>query len=157
MVTGTPACNAVPVAEMFRRVVAAVPAADERQVELDLLPQPLAVDGDPEQVARLLVNLLENALRHTPPEGWVTLGAREAGGMVADLEKHLVARGLKLIAPPVGARFAVDEVILGGKGEPEVVVAGGTEHVGRPGKTAQPLPVGNSHSGSTRTSSPFST
>ena len=57
-------------------------------------------------------------------------------GMVADLEKHLVARGLKLIAPAVGARFAVDEVVFGAKGEAEVVVAGGTEHAGRPGKTA---------------------
>ncbi|HYH63446.1 MAG TPA: beta-ketoacyl synthase N-terminal-like domain-containing protein [Urbifossiella sp.] len=57
-------------------------------------------------------------------------------GMVADLEKHLVARGLKLITPAVGARFAVDEVVYGGKGEAEVVVAGGTEHAGRPGKTA---------------------
>lgn len=56
-------------------------------------------------------------------------------GMVADLEKHLVARGLKLIAPPVGAKFAVDEVVFGAKGEAEVVVAGGTEHAGRPGKT----------------------
>ena len=38
-------------------------------------------------------------------------------GMVADLEKHLVARGLKLIEPAVGAGFAVDEVIFGAKGE----------------------------------------
>ena len=57
-------------------------------------------------------------------------------GMVAELEKHLVARGLKLIAPSVGARFAVDEVVFGAKGEAEVVVAGGTEHAGRPGKSA---------------------
>jgi acyl transferase domain-containing protein/NAD(P)H-dependent flavin oxidoreductase YrpB (nitropropane dioxygenase family)/NADP-dependent 3-hydroxy acid dehydrogenase YdfG len=48
-------------------------------------------------------------------------------GMVADLEKHLVARGLKLIEPAVGAGFAVDEVVYGTKGEPEVLVAGGTE------------------------------
>jgi NAD(P)-dependent dehydrogenase (short-subunit alcohol dehydrogenase family) len=61
-------------------------------------------------------------------------------GMVADLEKHLVARGLKLIAPAVGAGFAVDEVIFGAKGETEVVVAGGTEHAGRPGK-AVPAPA----------------
>ena len=61
-------------------------------------------------------------------------------GMVADLEKHLVARGLKLIAPAVGAGFAVDEVIFGAKGETEVVVAGGTEHAGRPGKAA-PAPA----------------
>src|SRR5207302_4998270 len=48
-------------------------------------------------------------------------------GMVADLEKHLVARGLKLISTEIGSRFAVDEVIFGGKGEPEVLVAGGSE------------------------------
>jgi len=53
-------------------------------------------------------------------------------GMVADLEKHLVARGLKLIEPAVGAGFAVDEVIFGPKGEPEVVVAGGTETAPKP-------------------------
>jgi len=55
-------------------------------------------------------------------------------GMVAELEKHLTARGLKLIAPSVGAGFAVDEVIFGAKGEPEVVVAGGTETAAKPGR-----------------------
>jgi hypothetical protein len=47
--------------------------------------------------------------------------------MVADLEKHLVARGLKLITPDVGARFAVDELSWGEPGPAEVVVAGGRE------------------------------
>ena len=62
-------------------------------------------------------------------------------GMVADLEKHLVARGLKLIEPAVGAGFAVDEVIFGAKGEPEVVVAGGTEHAPKPLATrSRPAP-----------------
>lgn len=66
-------------------------------------------------------------------------------GMVADLEKHLTARGLKLIEPTVGANFAVDEVIYGAKGEPEVVVAGGTEQAARPGRVAPaeaPVAVG---------------
>ena len=58
-------------------------------------------------------------------------------GMVADLEKHLVARGLKLIEPGVGANFAVDEVIFGTKGEPEVVVAGGTETAPKPKRVAE--------------------
>jgi len=58
-------------------------------------------------------------------------------GMVADLEKHLVARGLKLIEPGVGANFAVDEVIFGTKGEPEVVVAGGTETAPKPKRAAE--------------------
>ncbi|WP_161967675.1 type I polyketide synthase [Fimbriiglobus ruber] len=53
-------------------------------------------------------------------------------GMVADLEKHLVARGLKLIEPAIGAGFAVDEIIYGAKGEPEVLIAGGSEQTARP-------------------------
>jgi NAD(P)-dependent dehydrogenase (short-subunit alcohol dehydrogenase family) len=53
-------------------------------------------------------------------------------GMVADLEKHLAARGLKLISTEVGSRFAVDEVVYGAKGEPEVLVAGGSEQAARP-------------------------
>ena len=57
-------------------------------------------------------------------------------GMVADLEKHLVARGLKLIAPAQGAAFAVDELVYGHKGEPEVVIAGGTEQMSRAKRTA---------------------
>jgi hypothetical protein len=61
--------------------------------------------------------------------------------MVADLEKHLVARGLKLIEPAVGARFAVDEVIFGAKGEPEVLIAGGTEQPARPDHSAEPQDV----------------
>ena len=60
-------------------------------------------------------------------------------GMVADLEKHLVARGLKLIEPSVGAGFAVDEVIFGAKGEPEVVVAGGTENASKAKPKAEPV------------------
>lgn len=63
-------------------------------------------------------------------------------GMVADLEKHLVARGLKLIAPAVGAGFAVDEVIYGTKGEPEVLIAGGSESAARPVKAkSEAVPV----------------
>jgi acyl transferase domain-containing protein/NAD(P)H-dependent flavin oxidoreductase YrpB (nitropropane dioxygenase family)/NAD(P)-dependent dehydrogenase (short-subunit alcohol dehydrogenase family)/acyl carrier protein len=71
-------------------------------------------------------------------------------GMVAELEKHLVARGLKLIAPAVGAGFAVDEVVYGAKGEPEVVVAGGTEAPARGAKVPSapgadvPVPTGPS-------------
>ncbi len=64
-------------------------------------------------------------------------------GMVAELEKHLVARGLKLITPEAGAKFAVDEFVFGRKGTPEVVFAGGTEQAAQPGRTpTAAVPVG---------------
>jgi NAD(P)-dependent dehydrogenase (short-subunit alcohol dehydrogenase family) len=62
-------------------------------------------------------------------------------GMVADLEKHLVARGLKLISPAVGAAFAADEFALGRKGTPEVLFAGGTEAPAKPARAAEPTPA----------------
>jgi NAD(P)-dependent dehydrogenase (short-subunit alcohol dehydrogenase family) len=66
-------------------------------------------------------------------------------GMVAELEKHLVARGLKLIDPATGAAFAVDEIVYGPKGQPEVLIAGGSEQAARPARTTgseQPQTVG---------------
>jgi NAD(P)-dependent dehydrogenase (short-subunit alcohol dehydrogenase family) len=55
-------------------------------------------------------------------------------GMVADLEKHLVQRGLELISPETGPVFVVDELLHGRKGEHEVVIAGGTEQTARPAR-----------------------
>jgi NAD(P)-dependent dehydrogenase (short-subunit alcohol dehydrogenase family) len=66
-------------------------------------------------------------------------------GMVADLERHLVARGLKLIEPSLGAGLAVDEIVFGAKGEPEVLIAGGTEQAARAtrsGASKEPQTVG---------------
>lgn len=53
-------------------------------------------------------------------------------GMVADLEKHLVRRGLKLISPEEGPRFVLDELRHGQKGESEVVIAGGAANLVQP-------------------------
>jgi NAD(P)-dependent dehydrogenase (short-subunit alcohol dehydrogenase family) len=53
-------------------------------------------------------------------------------GMVADLEKHLVRRGLKLISPEEGPRFVLDELRHGRKGESEVVIAGGAANLVQP-------------------------
>jgi hypothetical protein len=47
--------------------------------------------------------------------------------MVADLENHLVRRGLRLIAPDEGPRLLVDDLLFGRKGESEVILAGGAE------------------------------
>lgn len=55
-------------------------------------------------------------------------------GMVADLQKHLVQRGLKLISPTEGPKFVVDEILFGSKGEAEAIVAGGADHMARPAR-----------------------
>jgi NAD(P)-dependent dehydrogenase (short-subunit alcohol dehydrogenase family) len=57
-------------------------------------------------------------------------------GMVADLEKHLTQRGLKLISPAEGPAFVMDELLHGRKGHGEVIIAGGAEQAARPARAA---------------------
>jgi NAD(P)-dependent dehydrogenase (short-subunit alcohol dehydrogenase family) len=58
-------------------------------------------------------------------------------GMVSDLERHLTARGLKLISPEEGPQFLIDEINHGRKGQSEVMVAGGAEKVASPARSGQ--------------------
>jgi malonyl CoA-acyl carrier protein transacylase len=57
-------------------------------------------------------------------------------GMVADLEAHLVRRGLRLISPEEGPQLFVAELLHGRKGESEIIVAGGAEALARPTQPA---------------------
>jgi NAD(P)-dependent dehydrogenase (short-subunit alcohol dehydrogenase family) len=58
-------------------------------------------------------------------------------GMVADLEKHLVQRGLRLVSPEEGPALLVEELLHGRKGESEVVLGGGAEFLVQPGVPAR--------------------
>jgi len=61
------------------------PAAREKSVELirEALPPALAVKADPRALEQVLVNLLDNAVKYTPPGGRVTLAAaRSPEGVV---------------------------------------------------------------------------
>lgn len=46
---------------------------------LDILPDLPRIAGDGDRLAQVFVNLLDNAIKHTPPGGQVTLSARPAG------------------------------------------------------------------------------
>jgi len=62
--------------------------ADDRKVRLKLDAQPVPIVlGDEGRLTQLLVNLLDNALAYTPPEGMVTLRLRpEKGEVVIEVE-----------------------------------------------------------------------
>jgi signal transduction histidine kinase len=47
------------------------------------VPADLPAEGAPEQIQRVLFNLLQNAIRHTPPDGSVTVRAEITGEHVA--------------------------------------------------------------------------
>jgi len=62
-------------------------------------------------------------------------------GMVAELQRHLEAKGLKLIKPEVGANLLINELLYGKKGDCEVIIAGGAEHIVQPIRTKVEIAV----------------
>ena len=60
-------------ADEFRANGSAVP------VSVDVEPRSLLGEGDPDRVHQVMTNLLENALRHSPPGGRVDVSARPVG------------------------------------------------------------------------------
>jgi signal transduction histidine kinase len=78
----TPYLAPISVCALLRRA-ADRPAAPGDPVILLRLPEgDLQVAGDTDHLTRLLTNLVENAVRHTPAAGEVTLSARQDGAQV---------------------------------------------------------------------------
>jgi len=51
-------------------------------VQIDVADEVGMILGDPQHLQRLITNLLDNALRHTPPDGRITLKARREDGVI---------------------------------------------------------------------------
>src|SRR5262245_63111580 len=52
------------------------------RLTVEVEPETLALDGDAERLHQVVANLVENAVRHSPPEGEVLLRATAAGPAV---------------------------------------------------------------------------
>jgi signal transduction histidine kinase len=77
--------EAVRLAELIDETLAALtPDAEEHSVLLSAqIPPGLApAQANPEKLQRVLANLLQNAIHHTPPDGTVLVSARRADGAV---------------------------------------------------------------------------
>jgi signal transduction histidine kinase len=75
----------VELGELIGDTVAAMRApAEQKGIALatDLPPGGVVAEADAEKVQRVLFNLIQNAIRHTPPDGTVTVRAHPAHGEV---------------------------------------------------------------------------
>ncbi|MCE5324300.1 HAMP domain-containing protein [bacterium] len=69
--------------DLFDNVLAVVRRTEnDAKVTVDVADSTGLILGDMEHLNRLVINLLENALRHTPSDGEVTLSAQRRDGMV---------------------------------------------------------------------------
>jgi PAS domain S-box-containing protein len=88
----------IDVASVVSEVVGAVDengAMDGHNVEVDLPPEPLAAEADPDKVRQVFSILVENALRYSPAGGKVIVGARRNADRV---EVRVVDEGMGIPA-----------------------------------------------------------
>src|SRR5205814_10419536 len=64
-------------------LTAVEPQAKQRGIEVRIdVPPAIAVKADPKALDQILVNLIDNGVKYTPPEGHVWVEAREVGDAV---------------------------------------------------------------------------
>jgi two-component system OmpR family sensor kinase len=97
--------SALDLGSVLEEAVAAVSRPGAAPVTLALPPAPVLIDGDADHLVRVFVNLLQNAIRHTPAEGQITLSARAVGDeavvRVTDTGEGIAPEHL----PHLGERF----------------------------------------------------
>jgi signal transduction histidine kinase len=95
------------------------PLAGERRIESQL-EEPLLMNGNPDELHRMIRNLLENAVRHTPEQATVELTARRDGDQ-ALLEVLDDGPGI-----PAGIEDQVFDRFVRGEGPADTIGGGGS-------------------------------
>lgn len=75
-------CEATDLAPLIRRTIRGITAAAEQEsitVAEDVVENLLIVNADPQRLSQVLGNLLDNAVRHSPQGGTITVRATNAG------------------------------------------------------------------------------
>ena len=67
-------------AEVARRAVATFVANPGLNRQIDVTTEPVWVDGDPDRLQQVLTNIINNAVKYTPPGGHVSVTLKAHGG-----------------------------------------------------------------------------
>jgi signal transduction histidine kinase len=110
-------CDLAEIAGNAAAEVAAV--LGDRQLAIDN-GRPLEVDGNPDELHRMVLNLLDNAVRHTPPGARVELRLSRSGG---DAVVEVADDGPGI---PAGLRDQVFDRFVRGDGPADTAVGGGS-------------------------------
>jgi signal transduction histidine kinase len=111
------ACNLAEIAANAAAEVA--PTVGERELRIEN-ERPLWVDGNPDELHRMVVNLLDNAARHTPPGSRIELRLRGAG---SDAVVEVADDGPGI---PEGLREEVFDRFVRGEGPADTARASGS-------------------------------
>ena len=133
-------------AQLVDRSLAGVRAEiEDRGLQSRALLESAGVIGDPALVQRLVGNLLDNAVRHNRPEGWINIETTTASGRAV----LRVANSGRLIAPEAVARLfepfqrlGADRVAAGGHYGLGLSIARAIAGAHGATITAQPQPEG---------------
>jgi two-component system, OmpR family, sensor kinase len=99
--------------------VEVAPTMGDRELRIDN-DRPLRLDGNPDELHRLVLNLLDNAVRHTPPSSTIELRLRSEGGY-AIVEVADDGPGI-----PPELRSQVFDRFVRGEGPADTAVGGGS-------------------------------
>jgi signal transduction histidine kinase len=94
--------EAVPLAGLVREMLAAMRAQAEARgvaVSADVAPGLAPARANPEKLGRVLANLLQNAIHHTPPDGSVLVRAHQTNGS-AEIEVSDTGAGIAMADRP---------------------------------------------------------
>jgi two-component system OmpR family sensor kinase len=74
--------------------------AQGQKISVEIAPATPLIRADADRLRQVLLNILDNAIKHTPATGWIHLSARPAAGAMVEIEARDTGVGIPAEALP---------------------------------------------------------